>query len=117
VVINKICAICRGDILSAVDTACKHFGNHKRGSYRLTAMGATRGAPCPGAEKSQQCRKYFLQYNTFAPERPQVRTWGRQTCFLARAPSNLGAPCLQYSRFHSNYVWWQMCWKIPGRYI
>jgi len=42
-----------------------------------------------GAEKSQQCRKYFLQYITFSPERPQVRTWGRQTWFLPRAPPNL----------------------------
>ena len=41
------------------------------------------------AENSQQCHKYFLQYSTFASERPQVRTWGRQTCFLALAPSNL----------------------------
>jgi len=43
-------------------------------------------------EKSQQCHKYFLQYSTFASERPQVQTWGRQTCFLPRAPSNLVAP-------------------------
>jgi len=41
-----------------------------------------------GAEKSQQYRKYFLQYSTFASERPPIRTWGRQTCFLHRAPSN-----------------------------
>jgi len=45
-----------------------------------------------GADKSQQCRKYFFQYNTFTSERPQFRTWGRQTCFLARAPSNLVTP-------------------------
>jgi len=48
----------------------------------------TIGAP----EKSQQCHKYFLQYTTFASERHQVRTWGRQTCFLSRAPSSLVAP-------------------------
>ena len=41
------------------------------------------------AEKAQQCHKYFLQYSTFASERPQVWTWGRQTCLLSRAPSNL----------------------------
>jgi len=35
-----------------------------------------------GAEKSKQSHKYFLQYSTFASERPQVRTWGPQTCFL-----------------------------------
>jgi len=27
-----------------------------------------------GAEKFQQCHKCFLQYTTFASERPQVRT-------------------------------------------
>jgi len=30
--------------------------------------------------------------STFASERPQVRTWGRQTCFLPVAPSNLITP-------------------------
>jgi len=46
-----------------------------------------------GAEKSQQCRKYFLRYTTFASERgAQVRTWGRQTCFLPRAPYDLVTP-------------------------
>ena len=29
-----------------------------------------------GAEKSQQCRKYFFQYRIFASEISQVRTWG-----------------------------------------
>jgi len=44
------------------------------------------------AEKSQQRHKYFLQYSTFASERHEVQTWGRQTCFLPRAPSNLVTP-------------------------
>jgi len=47
-----------------------------------------------GAENSQQCHKYFLQYNTFTSERAQVRKWGRQTCFLTRAPSKLGSSLL-----------------------
>jgi len=48
-----------------------------------------REAQCPwrwitgGAQKSQQCRKSFPQYSTFAPR-------GRQRCFLPRTPSNLG---------------------------
>ena len=42
-----------------------------------------------GVEKAQHCHKCFLQYSTFASERPQVRTWGHQTCLLSRAPSNL----------------------------
>jgi len=45
-----------------------------------------------GAEKTQQCRQYFLQYSTFASERPQIRTRGRQTSFLSRAAFNLVAP-------------------------
>jgi len=36
---------------------------------------------CEGAEKSQQCHKYFLQYRTCASERHQARTRGRQNCF------------------------------------
>jgi len=54
-------------------------------------MKGARGAEFPGrritvwgAEKAQQCHKYFLQCSTFASERPQVRTWGRQTCLLSR---------------------------------
>jgi len=38
--------------------------------------------------KKKSFRKYFFQYSTFAPRRPQIRTRGRQTCFLPRAPSN-----------------------------
>ena len=45
-----------------------------------------------GAEKTQQCRQYFLQYSTFASERPQIQTRGRQTSFLSRAAFNLVAP-------------------------
>ena len=44
------------------------------------------------AEQSQQCHKCFLQYSTFASERPQVRTWGHQTYFLPWEPSNLVMP-------------------------
>jgi len=43
------------------------------------------------AEKSQ-CHKHFLQYTTFTSKISQVRTWGRQTCFLPRAPFNLVTP-------------------------
>jgi len=56
----------------------------------------TMGAPndCRAAEKSQQCHKHFLQYAIFTSKISQVRTWGRQTCFLHRAPSNLVTPWL-----------------------
>ena len=60
---------------------------------RRIAMGAPND--CEGAEKSQQCHKYFLQHSVFASEWPQVRTWGHQTCFLPRAPSNFVTPLVQ----------------------
>jgi len=41
--------------------------------------------------------KYFLQYSTFASEKLQVRTWGRQTRFLTWAPSHLVTPLQPYS--------------------
>jgi len=44
------------------------------------------------AEKSQQFHKYFPQYSKFPSERPQVRTCGRQTCFLPQVPSDLVTP-------------------------
>ena len=52
------------------------------------------GAQFPGAEslrgaKKSQVISTFFQNSTFASERPQVRTWGRQICFLPHAPSNL----------------------------
>jgi len=42
-----------------------------------------------GAEKSLSCHKHFLPHSPFASVGVQVRTWGRQTWFLTRAPSNL----------------------------
>jgi len=44
------------------------------------------------AKKWQQCHKCFPQYSAFPSERPQVRTWGRHTCFLPQVPSNLVTP-------------------------
>jgi len=56
-------------------------------------------------EKSQQCHKYFLQHSELASERPQIRTWGRQTCLLPREPSNLVTSCLQGPfGFHSTIL-------------
>jgi len=45
-----------------------------------------------GAKTFQQCHEHFFQNSTFASERPQVRTWGRETCFLLQVPSNLVMP-------------------------
>jgi len=66
-----------------------YFTRQCQNRYVWCARGGRGRNNSPGAEKPQQCRKYFLQYSTFASERPQVRTWGRQTCFLPRAPPNL----------------------------
>ena len=69
--------------------------------YLLSGRGVTRGTKeaqftgrritVGGAAKSQQYHKYIIQDSTLASERPQVQTWGRQTCFLPRAPPNLVA--------------------------
>jgi len=47
-----------------------------------------------GRQKAQQCHTYILQHTTFVSGRPQVKKWGRQTCFLPQAPSNLVTPLL-----------------------
>ena len=65
----------------AIHQAPSHYCDAKLRLERRMAVG--------GTKKSQQCHKYFFQYRTFASERPQFRTRGRQTCFLPRAPSNL----------------------------
>jgi len=60
-----------------------------------------------------ECRKVLtmsqeLQCSTFASERPHVRTWGRQTCFLPRTPSNLVTPLtvIQYSSvLQASFAW------------
>ena len=80
-------------LAAGLPQACIHFRNDC--SYhlcRITAIivkGVTKGHNSPSAEKSQQWHWYFLQCSTFASKRPSVRTWGRQTCFLPQAPSNL----------------------------
>jgi len=63
--------------------------NHGRNVRDKGAQFPGRRITAEGNQKSQQCHKYFLQCNTFASKRSQVPTWGRQTCFLPRAPSNL----------------------------
>ena len=46
-----------------------------------------------GAQKSpNNFISTFFSTVHFLPERPQDRPWGRQTCFLARASSNLVTP-------------------------
>jgi len=47
-------------------------GHNSLGAESLWRRQVTAG----GAEKSQQCQKYFLQYSVFTSEIHQVRTWG-----------------------------------------
>jgi len=79
-------------------------------------MGVTRGKGghnSQGAESLRGNRKVptkpqvFLQYSTFAFEKAQVRTWGRQTCFLHRALSNLVTPMVgaQCSWASASQLW------------
>ena len=69
--VYTVTGVRKGDNGGAIPRAPNHYGS---------------------AEMSQKCHKYFLQYSEFASERAQVPTWGRQTCFLPRAPSNLVTP-------------------------
>jgi len=62
-----------------------------------------------GAETFQQCHKCFLQYSIFASERPQFRTWGRQTCFMPRALSKVVTPlalCISFCSHHIHFAKW-----------
>ena len=68
------------------------------------------GEQFPGRRMTAGRRKVLtisqeLQCSAFASESPQVRTWGRQTCFLPRAPSNLVASLtvIRYSYSLSMY--------------
>ena len=81
-------------------------GSNSPGTESLWERQITAG----DAEKPQQCHKYFLQYSTFASERPQFRKWGRQTCFLTRAPSNIVTSLLglQPSLLSPTYAY--VCW-------
>jgi len=47
-----------------------------------------------GAENSQQCHKYFLQYSKFVFERTQVRPRGRQTYFCPGRHLTSLRPCM-----------------------
>jgi len=44
-------------------------------------------------KKLQQYYKHFFQKSTFAYERPQVHTWGRQTCIPRRHLTSSLQPC------------------------
>jgi len=97
-----------------------HYGGAKWQRGRQMTAGSPND--CRSAEKSQQCHKRFLQYGKFASERVQIRTWGRQTCFLPRAPSNLVTPLHTSGSGCSDPAWnvvrprsWW--WKFSVRWV
>jgi len=70
--------------------------------------------------------KYFLQYSIFASERPQVRTWGRQTCFLPQATYNLVTPlcgCIAFTHAfahkckHAGHMHILLKWYASTSYV
>jgi len=73
---------------------CVTRGEAEETQFHFPGHRITMGAPnhSGGAEKCQNCHKYFFQFSKFTSNRAQVRTWGRQTCFLPRALSNLVTP-------------------------
>jgi len=72
------------------------------------------GAESPwGRQKVPTMSQILSSIRAFAFERPQVRTWGRQPCFLPQAPSNLVTPlswCYQWLLCYSNH--W--CYSIKN---
>jgi len=72
-----------------------HYGGAESMRGRLITAG--------GAEKSQQCHKFFLQYCKFAFERTKIRPWGAKLVFSPRAPFNLVTPLL--------------CWITPFQHV
>jgi len=70
-----------------------------------------------GRWKSQQYHMCFLQRNAFASERPQVRTGGRQSCFLPRAPSNLATPRLHWQHAWNWFLAVQASWIVRQLYV
>jgi len=124
------------EIWSKIQKGCLHlpqqlfvfFSNPNKTSWHLYGRRAvtkgtqfhgrriTMGAPnhYVGAKKSKQCHKYFLQSSAFSSTRPQIRTLGRQTCFLPRALSNLVTPlyarvsCTCDKVWVSSPHWWSL---------
>ena len=72
-----------------------------------------------GANKPQQCHKHFFHNSTFASERPQIRTWGRQTCILPhQASSNfvtLSAQCTSRLSSQNGEICLQKYLPISGK--
>ena len=108
---KHVVAVNSETISSFATTAISFFSKRNKTSWHLYGRrGVTRGGTIPrapnyygapnhygerritaGAPKSPN-NIFFLQYSTFASQRPQIRTWGHQTCFLSRALSNLVTP-------------------------
>ena len=88
----------RGALISSSSTQRRNDGG-KGGTTPLAPN------DCGERLKVQQCQKYCFQYSTLA----SFRTWGRQTCFLPRAPSNLVTPLSPMQAAH-HYVLCGLIW-------
>jgi len=78
-----------------------------------------------GAEKAQ-CKKqaYFLQYSTFASERFQVQTWGRETLNLLIIPGaisplsvpGMGRKIKVQDNIHNDFNFCQVIFAPPSKW-
>jgi len=106
--------VCRGASLRAVIMGAKTRARAAQFPGHRIAMRAPNDR---GGRQKVLTMSQVLQCSTFASERPQVRTWGRQTCFLPRAPSNLVMPLavIQYSSALSMYMEWGVAQLVQAR--
>jgi len=79
-------------------------------SLSAVIRGVTTGVESIWGRRKVLTMSQVLQCSTFSAERPQVRIWGRQICFLPRASSNLVTPLtiIQYSSALSMYIKWRV---------
>jgi len=95
--------LCTMVLLRRVTARSNHGRNDGEQGAQFSGRRVTMRAP----KNPNNVTSTVLQCSTFASERPQVRAWGRQTCFLPRAPSDLVTP-LAVSQYSSAF---SMCLK------
>jgi len=73
------------------------------GAESLWGRPITAGATdsCGRRRKALTLSQVLSSIQYIYSEKPQVRTWGRQNCFLPWAPSNLVTPLLAYKCCHT----------------
>ena len=68
-----------------------------------------------GGKKLQQCHNHFFQNSTFASERPQVQTWGHQTCIPRRHLTSSLRPCASRLSNQNDEICLQKYLPIGGK--